>query len=152
MARTYNINSFSPLYADLIKAVHDKGSLSVPHPDATAARRARFTFYDFKKALRTSPEEHFQSLSLMAEAISVTISGNVLTFSLRDHDPETQALARALMNAGTIPGIPAQTVHDEIDSLMQFPPTPAHTPTQEELLADFLPKPQKIVDREEEKP
>lgn len=148
MPRLYNINTFSPLLLDLIRAVHARGRIEVPHPSKTAATRARFTFYDLKKALRQAHEPHLQELALMAEAITITLNGDVVVYGLRDRDPETQALARALMNAGAIPHATPDMITDEIDTLNTFPITPAPR-TQESLLADFLPKPQKTVDSSE---
>lgn len=142
MGRLYNINSFSPLYLDLINTVHERTRVEVEHPSSTAAQRARFVFYDLKKALRQAPEPHLQTLSLMAEQIAVTISGNVITFQLRDHEPETAALARALRNAGSLPHATPDEISNEIDALL----SKSATKTQDDLLADFLTKPQKSID------
>lgn len=118
MAFNKNLDAYPEVLTELITRL-DAGSpaITVPFLDRTQAIHTRFTFYDFKKALRHSDTERGKELCRMAERVAVTLRGDCLIFSSRDRSAEALAIAGALAKMGNVPGIDADIVTDEITRL-----------------------------------
>ena len=132
MPKVYNLNNYPPEYIRLIQAVLEGNEISVTFPSRTEATRARFNFYEFKKALRASLEEHHRVLAADSELIAIKMEDNTLIYYNRDSSIETQLLSAALQNIRSpLPGISPDRIEKELLELQ----TPK---TQDDILAEFL--------------
>ena len=132
MPKVYNLNNYPPEYIKLIEAVLDGNEISVTFPSRKEAIRARFNFYEFKKALRASLEEHHRVLAADSELIAIKMEENTLIYYNRDSSIETQLLSAALQNIRSpLPGVSPERIEKELLELQ----TPK---TQDDILAEFL--------------
>ena len=132
MPKVYNLNNYPPEYIKLIEAVLDGNEISVTFPSRKEATRARFNFYEFKKALRASPEEHHRVLAADSELIAIKMEENTLIYYNRDSSIETQLLSAALQNIRSpLPGVSPERIEKELMELQ----TPK---TQDDMIAEFL--------------
>ena len=132
MPKVYNLNNYPPEYIKLIEAVLDGNEISVTFPSRKEATRARFNFYEFKKALRASLEEHHRVLAADSELIAIKMEENTLIYYNRDSSIETQLLSAALQNIRSpLPGVSPERIEKELMELQ----TPK---TQDDMIAEFL--------------
>lgn len=132
MPKVYNLNNYPPEYIKLIEAVLEGNEISVTFPSRKEATRARFNFYEFKKALRASLEEHHRVLAADSELIAIKMEENTLIYYNRDSSIETQLLSAALQNIRSpLSGVSPDRIEKELLELQ----TPK---TQDDMIAEFL--------------
>lgn len=115
MSFNKNVDSYPEAFFELVEKIDRlQQPVQVAFESRNAALHLRFKFYDFKKALRLASGDRASELRRMAERVSVTVQGNVLTFNPRDGAAGVMALSNALRNMGNISGVNSDDVEAEI--------------------------------------
>lgn len=132
MPKTYNLSNYPSHYPQLIQQVVAGQEVRVPFGSKQEATRARFNFYEFKKALRASTESHLVVLASEVEMVAIRFDGNALIYYNRDTSMENMAIGRALAALkAPIPGKTDEEIREEIERL-----SPLHN--SDDLIQNFF--------------